>query len=138
MSMKSWSENGFGYPVYDNNFYKMKEFLLANITNEELLKGLQNAKSNSDIESALQFHDTSASEIIADTINKNEGVDVFSFYKKDENDEPEAVGIVPVYPWTITSAEMKTQDEYVAILNKYAEILGITEKPDYFEREYYG
>lgn len=139
MSMHSWSEDGFGYPVYGDNFYKLKDFLLENITDEKILKEIKDTESNLDIESVLLSHDTSASEIIADAINKKENVNVFSFYAQEtDGGEPEAVGIAPVYPWTITTEEMKTRDEYIAILNKYAEILGITECPDYFEREYYG
>lgn len=60
-------------------------------------------------------------------------------YQSDGDTGQEAMlGIEPCYPWSVTEKDMITKEDADKILTKYADILGVTDAPNYFEAEYFG
>ena len=135
MSMKSWTEYGFGYPLFnDSNEGKIREFLAVNIP--ELSKQILKADY---IENVMDILDMDISCEIAEIINRLEGKNLFYGYPNcGDTDQEEMLGISPAYPWQLKPEDMITKEEATSLLKKYADILGITDEPDYFEAEYFG
>ena len=153
MSMKSWSEVGFGFPLWnkDNN-EKIKNFILDNLEliydekndADETRKRFKEFSEEEDEDNYgieyLMFDilDEFASETIARIIEKKEGEKFFirGFQPCGDTDTEEHLGVEPIYAWSIK--EPVTKEEVIEMLNKYANILGITEEPDFFDLEYFG
>ena len=140
MSMKSWSEAGYGYELFnDNNWKNIVDFILRSTTRfytDEQKKEMYELEDEYELEDII---DNPVAWTVADYINKVEGLTIFKGYQSCGDTNQEAmIGIEPCYPWNMTTNDMITQDEANELLTKYAEILGITEAPNYFEAEYFG
>ncbi len=138
MSMRSWTEHGFGYPLLnDNNFETVKQFILDNAElSEDERDGLINSEDQWDVREVL---DENMASVVACIINREEGFELFDDYDEDGDTNQELMlGIRPAYPWQFLSNEMITASKARSLLKKWGERLGITASPDYFEAEYYG
>ena len=145
MSMKSWTECGFGYPLYNGkNYADIGNFLAANLkdeVSEDDLKFLADIANSGDPEWDLEdVTECPVSWKLAEIINEKEGLTVFKGYQHDgDTDQEEYIGIEPCYPWQMNEKDKSlSEKEFLDILSRYATLLGITEKPDYFEAEYFG
>ena len=144
MSMRSWTENGFGMPLFsgynDGMVYGfLKEHSPELVpTEEELQEALD---SGDDICYILwDYIGEPVSWHIANIINKLEGTTVFKGYAPcgDTNQE-EMIGIEPAYSWTMNDVDRSlTKGRAMELLNKYGRLLGIQEIPEYFRAEYCG
>ena len=149
MSMKSWTEEGYGYRLETgSNMKNIVDFIVDNTRelqkntkngyvfnfSEEDIKNMYNCEGLFDL---AEYTDDPVPWVIADIINNIEGTELlFKGYQDDAGTDQEAMlGIAPVYPWYTPRYTKEKCDE---LLKKYADILGITEKPDFFEAEYYG
>lgn len=131
MSMCSWTESGYGYPLFNgNNLNKIKKFL----ENDFKEYNFEKCEDEDDLEDLLG---ESVSWCVANIINNKENVNIFTGYQAcGDTDQEEMIGIRPMYPWEMKDIILiEKADE---LLNKYGEILGITEKPDYFDAYYFG
>lgn len=149
MSMKSWTEEGYGFKLETgSNMKNIVDFVVANTKelpknteygyifkfSEEDIKNLYECESLDDL---YEYTSDPVCWIIADIINNLEGTNFVKGYTSSaETDQPAMLGIEPVYPWQ--NKKLITREVCDEILKKYAKILGITEAPDYFEAEYYG
>lgn len=133
MSMRSWTEDGYGYELYNGkNFDKVKEFIVQN--SEFTYEDIEEAENDYEIEDII---DCPVPWKVADIINELEGFNLFKGYRDDGDTGQKAmIGIEPKYPWMYKKPI--TREEADGILAKYAEMLGITDKPDYFEAQYFG
>lgn len=145
MSMKSWTEEGFGFNLFtEGNMDKVKDFLVDNI---ETVKKVQHLTELSEdeiraCEDEIEMNDIlfePVSRVVANVINELEGMSVFAGYDScGDTDQDMMIGIIPAYPWGLKESDMITKEKAEELLNKYAEALGIDEEPDYFEAEYFG
>lgn len=141
MSMKTWTESGFGYELFNgDNFEAVKEFCIKELEKEgknEMVAEVKNTKKESELSDVLGWF---TSNFIAEAIARKEGINNITGYSPcGETDAPERLGIIPAYPWQLTEkAKNLSKEDCKNILKKYANELGITEEPDYFEQEYYG
>ena len=139
MSMRSWTEDGYGYQLINaNNLDKIKKFIVDNDTKkytEEELEGIRESENEWDME---EWIDDLVPWRVAEIINKLEGYKVLikGYQSCGDTDQDCMIGIEPLYPWSME--ESITKEKADEILNKYAEILGIEMAPDYFEAEYFG
>lgn len=141
MSMRSWTEEGYGYQLINaNNIDKIKKFIIDNdikeYTDEELI-AIRESENEFDMEGWIG---DPVPWRVADIINRLEGYKwLFKGYQScGDTDQDCMIGIEPLYPWNIGMEEPITKEKADSILNKYAEILGINAKPTYFEAEYFG
>ncbi len=134
MSQREWTENGYGYTLY-KDFGKIKEFIVENgdfpkETKEEM-------KGCTDYCELEECAGDPIAWVVAKIINTLENITYVKGFREDGDTNQEAMlGIEPLYPWQMEKP--LERDEADSILNKYAKILGITEKPDYFSATYYG
>lgn len=140
MSMKNWSEDGYGFALFNvNNWKNIVDFILKNTTTnytDEQKKEMYECEDEYELEDMI---DKPVAWSVADYINKAEGTTIFKGYQScSDTDQETMIGIEPCYPWSMTTNDMITQDKANELLTKYAEILGITEAPNYFEAEYFG
>ena len=136
MSMHSWTEEGYGYPLLNkDNLNTIKKFLIANgYIDEDYRQELMEMDNEYDIE--YSFLGEPLPNIIANIINETEGENFISGYNSDGDTNQEMMlGISPSYPWY---CKPRSREECDVILNRWAKVLGITEKPDYFTAEYFG
>lgn len=133
MSMRSWTEDGYGYELYNGkNFDKVKEFIVQN--SEFTYEDIEEAENDYEIEDIIDYP---VPWKIADIINELEGFNLFKGYRDDgDTGQEPMIGIEPLYPWMYKKPI--TREEIDEIFAKYAEMLGITDKPDYFEAHYFG
>lgn len=77
--------------------------------------------------------------IISNIMSRETGIR-FTYCPPDgECDTPEAICFCTGYPWFYNEIEKKlTSDKLEQIINNYMEELGIDDKPDYLQLEYYG
>ena len=142
MSMKSWSENGYGYALNftAEGLAKTVDFLLAN-DEKEVYKGkeeeMRKVEDEFDLEDAIG---SPACNAIAETINRLEGCHIVAGYVScGDTDEDAHLGICPGFPWEFTGEDKAmTKERANEIMVKYAPLLGVKEAPDYFEIEYFG
>lgn len=134
MSMRSWTEDGFGFKLYDD-FDKVKKFVIENGKYDDEAKAeMYKCEDEYDL---AEYTDDPIPWVVAGIINDKEGQYMVKGYQSNGDTNQEAMlGIEPVYPWA--PQKFKDRDEATAFLKKYAEVLGINEEPDYFEAEYYG
>jgi len=145
MSMRSWSEYGFGFPLYNgDNYEQVVRFIIRNggrdYTDDEVedLMGLCKRRD----EALLQdFFDNPVSFEVASIINDLEGTTFVRGYSPcGDTDQEEYIGIEPCYSWEMRGNDMKikTVEDASVLLTKYASQLGVSDKPDYFEALYFG
>jgi len=134
MSWHAWTEDGYGYPLFnENNLRKILQFIAENSDYQELL----------DCETDYDAYDIMGqccADTIAEIINEREQLSVVRGYTTcGDTNQDECLGIEPVYPWSMNENDKKlTKEKANQILVKYANILGITEPPEYFEANYCG
>lgn len=139
MSMRSWTEDGYGYQLINaNNIDKIKQFIIDNDTKEyteEELEAIRESEDEWDMEGWIG---DPVPWRIADIINKLEGYKflIKGYQSCGDTDQDCMIGIEPLYPWNME--EPITKEKADKILNKYAKILGIEMTPTYFEAEYFG
>ena len=136
MSMRSWSEYGYGFALFNgNNLKNIIDFIIGNT---KLDIDVKNALLDSHDEQ--EINDTlgePASQAISNIINDKEGIlDVCGYDSCGDTDQVQMIGIAPSYPWL--NQKRMSLDEANKLLCKYAGMLGITDKPDYFEASYFG
>ena len=140
MSMKSWTEKGYGFPLFngtDEQFEQVKTFLSANCQELPIVSTPEEITACKDISDLDNIYD-SAAYAVACALNRSLGVDYISGYASDaDTGQQEMIGIYPDFPWIVGNLP-KTEEEAKTIMEKAALLLGISGKPDYFEAEYYG
>lgn len=139
MSWQNWSEQGYGFQLFNGkNDRQVLDFIRSNskckisdIDAEDLLSGDA---------SYMDICDNSASVIIAGIINSREKYSVFVGYIECGNTgQEEMIGVCPGYPWLMNRRDKElTLEKADSILKKYADILGITEEPEFFDAYYAG
>ena len=148
MSMKSWTEYGYGIPLNcGENIEAIKKFICDNaqadsvhhelrINDEEKAK-IMKCEDTGEIYEILDLY---PSCVIAEMINVKEGTTLFRGYPPDcDTDQEEMIGAEPMYPWQMNEKDKSlTQDQIKEILVKYAGEIGVTEEPDFFDADYYG
>ncbi len=140
MSWQTWSETGYGYQLFNGkNDKQILQFIRKNSDRE--ISEQEAEDLINDNASYLAIYGEDACAMIARIIDSVEGYTVFKGYIECGNtDQEEMIGIEPVYPWHLfTEKDMAlTEQKAYSILKKYANILGITEQPDYFDAYYAG
>ena len=139
MSMKSWTENGYGYCIEGADLHKTVNFIIQHTNYDE--DAVKELKEVNDFEEVRDITDEPVCNILADIINELEDFGNMAGFDCDgDTDQPMMLGIEPAMPWFFkkNAKSIISQEQADAILNKYAETLGITEEPDYFEAEYFG
>ena len=144
MSMRSWSEEGFGFPLFNGkNERKVYHFLcdhgLFDGDQEEFLEAIEDPDGDMN-DVFWEFIGEPASWRIGSEISRLEGLTVVRGYNScSDTDQEEMIGIEPAYPWEMNEKDLAlTKEKAVSILKKYALVLGIDAEPDYFDAEYYG
>lgn len=139
MSWSNWSEQGYGFKLFNGkNDRQVLQFIRRNVRRE-----ISDQEAEDLIHVEVPYADIygdDACVMVAGIINDLEGYRIFSGYIECGNtDQEEMIGVYPSYPWNMTEKD-KTLTEQKArdILKKYANILGITERPDYFDAYYAG
>ena len=126
MSWRNWSEQGFGFKLFNGkNDRQVMNFIRKNIPQEITDEEAE----------ALD-----PSYLVAGIINEKEGTTVFCGYREcGDTDQEEYIGVCPSYPWQLNDVDRNmTLDMATLILKKYANILDITDAPNYFEAYYCG
>ena len=144
MSMHSWSEYGFGFPLFNGkNELQVFQFLcdqgLFHDDKNAFLEAIEDPENNM-YDVFWEFLGEPASWQIGDRINHLEGLTVVKGYNScADTDQQEMIGIEPAFPWEMNHRDRAlTKESAREILKKYAEILGVEETPDYFEARYFG
>lgn len=142
MSMQSWTEEGFGVPLFtEHNEEKVFRFIAEHSPEYGTVDDFRKAMEEGWY--AFDFWDNlgdPASWIVADIINRLEGTTIFKGYVScGDTDQEEMIGIEPCFPWTMNEKDRSlTSLQAHELMEKYAAILGIKEPPDYFEAYYFG
>ncbi len=146
MSMKSWTEPGYGFRLFnETNLGKIRDFLIGNVglfsvqsLTEEEIEDIRSAEDDEELWEKLEkcFDDT-IPYVVAEIIQAKEGASwgIKGFQADGDTDQEAMLGIEPSYPW---QTEYRSKEECDEMLKRYAELLGITEEPDFFDAEYYG
>ena len=146
MSWDSWTEQGFGYPLFDkkDNTESIISFILEHDktgiygTPEEIHAFME----EDECVWWEEYFGCPISAVVASIINSLEGLSIIKGYAPCGNtDQEEMLGIEPVFPWSggLTRKDrMLTEEKATGILKKYAKLLGITSSPGYFYAEYAG
>jgi len=143
MSWSNWSSQGFGYKLFNgHNDRQVLEFIrnhadyknykeISDEFAEDLVNGLTDY---------YELYDEYASEIVAGIINREEGYTVFAGYPPcTDTDQEEMLGVWPDFPWRYDGKSKNLElSQAVTILKKYANMLDITDAPNYFEAFYCG
>lgn len=133
MGMRNWSEQGYGYTLFnDNNFQCIIDFWVSHgdYDREELSK----CETEYDLDEVCSDQ---ASHAVASIIQSETNIPyIFGFDRSEYSKQH--IGIGPVYPWNVEAGDLISQKHVHTILKEYAHELGITENPDYFECEYFG
>ena len=148
MSMQSWTEYGYGFPLNSgDNIEAIKKFICENSSieglppeyqiPEDMKAGIMECDETYWIYVLLKVY---TSSIVAAIINDKEGTTLFRGYGScGDTDQEEMIGAEPLYPWMMNEKDMTLTEERVdEILVKYAGILGIDEEPYSFNAAYYG
>lgn len=149
MSMKSWTENGFGMNLFtDNNENQVFAFIANNL---ELLEGVNvTPELRNDLAACADYDkyvDLMANtnyefpcDAVAKIINTKEGTTIFRGYWPDsDTDQEEMIGAEPMYPWQMNEKDASLSlEETENILNKYTAEFGQNEDPSDFSAEYCG
>ena len=143
MSMRHWSEDGFGFPLFNGkNTEAVYQFISDHDAKVPPMGEFREMIREEKWPDGL-FEDIlgeSASWRLAEIINKLEGTTIFKGYSPcGDTDQEEMLGIEPCFPWTMNSEDLRmTEKRATGYLKKYAGILGVDSEPDYFEAHYFG
>ena len=138
MSYTSYTKYGFGFDqLYNkNNFHQIRNFVTDSLKENNhlaLAEKIEKVINPKDIEEILN---EDASWYIASEINKRENITLCEGFQASSVN-PEAIGIVPLFPWQLREKDSEISFEKATeILKKYGKILGIKEEPDYFVQQY--
>lgn len=137
MSMRGWSEEGYGYPLFTaDNFQKVVDFIIENDDRKYTPEKISLMKECEDEFDLEEYIDDPVCWRVAQIINRLEGISCFRGYLSCGDTNVDChIGFGTVWPW---QEERITKEKADEILEKYAEILGINEAPDTFDLEYYG
>ena len=139
MSWSNWSEQGYGFKLFNGkNDMQVLQFIRSNSRHKI---SDQDAKDLINVEASYDdIYGESACVLIAGIINEQEGYTVFTGYPECGNtDQEEMIGVYLSYPWNLTEKDWTlTKEKARMILKKYANILGIKEEPKYFDAYYAG
>ena len=148
MSMQSWTEFGYGIPLNSgDNIEAIKKFICENSSIEGLPP---ECRVPEDMKASIMKCDETfwiyvllkvyTSSIVAAIINAREGTTLFRGYDAgEEPEQEEMIGVEPRYIWDLNEKDRTlTKEQITGILEKYAGMLGISAKPDFFNAEYYG
>lgn len=145
MSMKSWSEYGYGFPLFNGkNIEHVVQFIISNGEyqySEDELKELLEICEAHDEGSLWDFFDEPVSWLVAKIINEKEGMAIVRGYGScGDTDQEEYLGVEPCYPWQMGKGyrKLKSENDAAALLTEYMEKLGVDGEPDYFEARYLG
>lgn len=140
MSMRIWTEDGYGFKLFNgNNWNEIIKFIISHNNGKyDLskldLKEIMESQDEWELENYLG---EPVSWAIAQFINDAENIDYFKGYSScGDTDQEEMIGIEPVYPWSMK--EPFTKEDADKLLRMYGEELGIKAKPYYFEAIYFG
>lgn len=140
MSWQTWSEPGYGYQLFNGkNDRQILQFIRQHADRKISDQDAGDLISNN--ASYLDIYGEDACVMIAGIIDSIEGYTVFRGYIECGNtDQEEMIGVEPVYPWHFFKEKdiVLTEQKAHSILKKYANILGITEEPHYFDAHYAG
>ena len=140
MSMKSWTEEGYGAPLLNGN--NLEDVFRFVIDHSDLRYDTEKAEKLLACENEWEANDVLDEPlpwVVAGIINRLEGTTIFKGYQDDGDTNQEMmIGIAPAYPWQLTDKDMMTVEGATEILNKYLGELGLDEMVDYFDAEYYG
>ncbi|MBR3517889.1 MAG: hypothetical protein IKM88_16020 [Lachnospiraceae bacterium] len=140
MSMKSWTEEGYGAPLLNGD--NLEDVLRFVIDHSDLRYDTEKAEKLLACENEWDANDVLDKPlpwVVAEIINRLEGTTVFKGYQDDGDTNQEMmIGIAPAYPWQMTEKDRMTEEEATEILNKYLEEMGLDEIADYFDAEYCG
>ena len=139
MSWRNWSEQGFGFKLFNGkNDRQVMNFIRKNIP-QEITDEEAEALVTTEI-SYWEIYNDEPSCLVAGIINEKEGTTVFCGYREcRDTDQEEYIGVYPSYPWQLNDADRNmTLDMATLILKKYANILDITDAPNYLEAYYCG
>jgi len=140
MSMKSWTEEGFGFPLFvNNNFDKVKAFVAERLSPSERTDVMA---CEDDFELSEYIADNTGStctaEFIAECFRETLKVNsLYGFTFDGDTDQDEMIGFRPTYSWS-DDADKLSYEEALKILKDLADKLGINATPDYFTAEYWG
>ena len=136
MSMRAWTEQGYGFALFNgNNLKNIIDFIIDN-SNLSFDERNELLDSHDEWEMYEVMGDTACS-VVAAIINRKEGSLIISGYDScGDTNQDSMIGIAPSYPWD--GAKRMSQEEACKLLFKYAIPLGITEAPHYFEASYFG
>ena len=136
MSMRSWSEYGYGFALFNgSNLKSVVDFIIENT--ELDIEGKNALLDSHDEWEIYDVLGESASQVVSDIINNKEGIrDVCGYDSCSDTDQVQMIGIAPSYPWL--NQKNMSLDEANNLLCRYADMLGITDAPDYFEASYFG
>lgn len=145
MSMRIWSEYGYGFPLFDNdNYMQVIQFILQNGNTQYSRSEISNLREivkEKDEFLLEDFFDEPVSWVVASIINDLEGTTVFCGFRAcADTYQEEYLGIEPKYPWALNSNDLKFTSLYDAkqLLEKYAKTLGVKTEPNHFEAGYCG
>ena len=115
-----WTEDGFGFSLNNTNLRKIIDFITTNLPASEsdvsALRGLADA---GDICALDALFDAPVSWVVADLINKSEGITLVKGYR-DNGYMGQHVGIDPRFVWFMTDKDKEiTQPAAEEILRKY-------------------
>ena len=141
MSYSRWSEPGYGFKLWNgSNGKDIVNFIAEHksdfLSREEADEICEEIEKNGYTDF---FEDEPASYIVSEIINTLENATMFSGYRAcGDTDQEEMIGISPMYPWFMNQGDYVTKEMADEALKKYGKMLGITEKPDYFDAQYGG
>ncbi|MBQ7673230.1 MAG: hypothetical protein IJT36_01700 [Alphaproteobacteria bacterium] len=138
MSMEYWSEEGYGFPLFnEDNFDKVVDFIVKYENyNETKTTDIKECKKDWELNEVIG---EPVSCVVANIINRIEEVSLLAGYDCcGETKQEQMIGVVKFFPWQINKNQLINLQETNEILNKYAKVLGIKKEPDYFTAKYFG
>lgn len=152
MSMREWTEKGYGFPVfYNGNEIKVAKFIADNTgkfdercqegINSYLIPAIEE-DDDFEIEEILRdMFDNNPAWAIAEIINDNEGISIIDGFMDDgDTGTVDTVMAYPSFPWQMNDKDKELDEVKIhEILKKYADALDIPEiLIDYQELSYFG
>lgn len=138
MSWRSWTEQGYGFPLYTGkNLGALKKFLMKRETNNKIATEIRDAEDETDLEDVLG---DPVSWTVAGIIRSETGYESFiGFTSCGDTNFEEHIGFCADHPWRFKGKDAAmTLEDAQKVLEKYAAELEIDTEPDYFEAEYCG
>lgn len=131
----------FGFKLFNlNNVSTVIDFVVSNGKclgflglNEEEVEQIRELAKTREFEAIKDLIGEPVSWAVADIINDIEAISLITGLETNGN---ELIGIDPRYAWALSendAAIFLSYEGSVALLNKYAELLGITDNPTFIE-----